>query len=97
MKQSMPTGIPFVLERVENTFSHKILFDQKGWSKKCIDWLNFESYNNRFLKPDGSEYYRMMSAITGEYKFTYKAEEYSVDGFVQTGDRKWFLEFYGCR
>ena len=96
MKNDMPTGVPFELKRTGDYFSHTILFKQRGWSKQCIDWLNYESYNDRFRKSDGS-YYRMHSGITGEHTFYVGNKEISVDGYVETADKKYYFEYYGCR
>ena len=96
MLNEMPTGIPFELKREGDNFNHKILFKQRGWSKECIDWLNYMSYDDRFRKPDGS-YYMMHSALTGEYKFHVNNTEFSVDGYVETSNNRYFFEYYGCR
>jgi len=97
MKQDLPTGIPFYMEKQDNgKFEFKIACSQAGWSHDALDWINFMSYDNKFMKPDGG-FYEMISVVTGEHQLIHEGSVYSVDGVVRTPDKTYFLEFFGCR
>lgn len=97
MKENLPTGLPFYYKQKKcGNFSFEIAASPAGWSLDALDWLNFMSYDARFMKSDGSFYF-MQSAITGEYTITTKFGKYAVDGMVNTGDVIYLLEYLGCR
>ena len=97
MMQDLPTGIPFYYEKKSNgCFDFKIASEVTGWSKSCLDWLNFMSRDPRFLKDNG-EFYLMESFITGEFEIESANGLYRIDGRVVTNDQVYFLEFFGCR
>ena len=96
MKQNLPCGSPFIFNKKNDKFSFHVALNPAGWSFEAQDWLNFMSYDTRFVKDDG-EYYPMKCALTGEHEIIDNQKRYSVDGFIRTKDVSYFLEYYGCR
>jgi len=96
MKQALPCGSPFIYKRSGNVFSFQIGASTSGWSWEAQDWLNFMSYDERFLTDDGT-YYRMETALTGEHGINHNGDVYYVDGFIKTKNQTFILEYYGCR
>ena len=80
----------------DGSFKFEIAGSKKGWSIKALKWLNFMSYDERFRK-NATEQYPMFCCITGEKEVKINGHHYKVDGYVETSDRIYFLEFFGCR
>ena len=97
MKQDLPTGLPFYYQKLENgLFKFEIAGSVQGWSLECIDWLNYMSFDARFIHPKGG-FYLMVSAITGECSIEIDGHNYTIDGMVKTLKTTFFLEYLGCR
>ena len=96
MKNYLPTGMPFYY-RMNNKglLDFEFAGNPHGWSKECLDWLSYMAWDPRFKKSD-QEQYLMQSAVTGEYELEYEGQTYRVDGAVQTPNKIYFLEFFGC-
>jgi len=98
MKQDLPTGLPFYYRRQkDNTFKMEIAGSSSGWSLECLDWLNFMSFDPRFLIQNGKGFHQMFSAVTGEPSVTVGNHVYTVDGMVRTDQCIYYLEYLGCR
>ena len=97
MKFDLPTGLPFLYTKLsDDTFEFKIAANKAGWSLSALSWLNYMSYDPRFLRKDGT-FYSMQSAITGEYQINHENHRYTIDGVVETERMIYYMEFLGCR
>ena len=54
------------------------------------------AYHPKFKKDNG-EFYQLFCSITGEKEITVNKHTYKVDGYVETHQKCYFLEFFGCR
>ena len=96
MKSVLPTGMPFYYRMNEiGNLDFEIAGSPHGWSKESLNWLSYMSWDPRFKKSE-TEQYRMHSAVTGEYKIQFEGRYYKVDGMVQTPEKMYLLEFFGC-
>ena len=80
----------------DGTFKFEIAGRKEGWSMAALKWLNYMSYDARFRKND-REQYTMQCCLTGEKEVKVGKHRYTVDGYVETSSRIYFLEFFGCR
>ena len=97
MKNDLPTGIPFYYKKQFNgSFSFIIAANKSGWSYEALSWLNYMSYDKRFMKKDGS-FYNMKSVVTGEVEICCNGHNYKIDGVVECDTATYYLEFMGCR
>lgn len=98
MKQFMPVGIPFYLERGEDgIFSFDLATDRKDFSHVALDCFNFMINNiEEFRKTDG-EIFPMQTIINGEHTIMFNGKKYRVDAFIKTDNENYLIEFHGCR
>ena len=97
MTQDTPTGIPFLYEKSDSgDYSRIFATSRKDYSKQSLDFLNWISFDDRFRKND-NEFYTMRCVINGEKKVQTPEGTFRVDGYVETSDTRYCLEFYGCR
>ena len=80
----------------DKSFKFEIAGEKSGWSLECLKWLNFMSYDARFKNPDGGQFL-MQCCITGEKLIKINNHEYKIDGYVETTNKIYFLEYFGCR
>ena len=98
MKQDMPVGIPFYMERkFSGFFSHELATDRKDFSKSSLDCLNYMAHNIQQFRRTDDDIYPMKTIITGEHTITVEGKKYRIDGYVKTTEKEYFLEYYGCR
>ena len=96
MQQFLPTGLPLYLSKLpDGKFKFEIAGERSGWSLTALDWLNYMAFNPRFQ--NGTTFFKMKTAITGEQTVRIGDNVYTVDGMVETSDQTYFLEFFGCR
>ena len=89
--------MPFYYRKNDNnTFKFEIAGSKKGWSVEALKWLSLMAFHPNFQKSNG-ERYPLFCCVTGEKEVTVKKHTYKVDGFVETENRAYFLEFFGCR
>ena len=86
----------FYRKNDDKSFKFEIAGNKKGWSLDALKWLNYMSFDYRFKKNDGG-FYLMHCCITGERTITIGNHNYKVDGLVETPQKTFFLEFFGCR
>ena len=86
-----PTGIPFLYEKLQNgSYSRTLATSRKDYSWQALDYINFMG-NTKFRN------YTMRSVINGEKKITTPEGVFRVDGYCETPEGRFCLEFYGCR
>ena len=96
MTQDTPTGIPFLYEKSDSgDYSRKFATSRKDYSKQSLDFLNWISFDEMFRKNE-SEFYTMRCVINGEKRVQTPEGTFRVDGYVETSDTRYCLEFYGC-
>lgn len=89
--------MPFFYRKNENgSFAFEIAGSKHGWSLEALKWLNFMSFDERFRK-NQNEQYQMKCSITGEKEVEIEGHRYKIDGVVETPEKTYFLEFFGCR
>ena len=100
MKQDMPVGIPFFLEKgPDGFFSHKLATDRKDYSQVSLDCFHWMAGNyvdaNFDLRTDD---YSMQTVINGEHAITHEGKKYRVDCVIRRpGEQDVFIEFNGCK
>ena len=97
MMLDTPTGIPFFYEKMENgSYSKQLATSRKDYSAQALDFINWISFDPKFRK-SASQFYTMRSVINGEKKITTPEGVFRVDGYCETPEGQFCLEFYGCR
>ena len=97
MQQGMPVGIPFYYEPIGNgLFSRRLCSERRDFSWEALDWLNYMSDDPRFSKATGG-FYNIRCIINGEKSVKTSLGTYRVDGYVETSDQIYLLEYNGCR
>ena len=93
----MPVGIPFFYEpRGDGFFAKTLCSERKDFSWEALDWLNYMSDDPRFANTSGG-FHTIRCIINGEKRVKTSAGEYRVDGYVETSDQIYLLEYNGCR
>ena len=77
--------------RSNGTFMFTFCTDRKDYSRQALDWLSMMSFDPRFKNKT------MRTIVNGEKEIQTQSGTYRVDGFVDCGDKKWCLEYNGCR
>ena len=98
MKQDMPTGIPFYMEKQSNgLFTHTLATDRKDFSFVSLDCFHWMLYNFAEFEGPNKTFYPMQTVVTGERIVEVGTKKYRVDCCISTPDKDYFIEFYGCR
>ena len=90
--------MPFYYRKNEDddSFKFEIAGTKTGWSLDALKWVSVMAYHPKFRKPNGDRY-PMFCCVTGEKEVTVNDHTYKIDGMVQTDEKTYFLEFFGCR
>ena len=93
----MPVGIPWYYEPCNDELFRKTLCtDRKDFSFEALDYLSYMSDDPRFQRPDGS-FYLIRCVINGEKTVETSKGKFKVDGYVETHEGIYLIEYQGCR
>ena len=94
MKNDMPVGIPFYLEKKQNgSFTHKLATSRKDFSFESLHFLNWTASGFENL-PNATPF---RTILNGEKEVSINGQKYRIDGYVKVGETEFFFEFLGCR
>ena len=94
MKNDMPVGIPFYLEKKSNgSFCHKLATSRKDFSFEALNFLNWTASGFENL-PNSTPF---RTILNGEKEVSIDGKKYRVDGYVKVEETEFFFEFLGCR